>query len=144
METLVKNKKFLFGDKMGRRSIEKTNEIRSKAGLPLIKRKPPKVYKKKSDAILPVSKKKRHQEILAGMLNIKGKRVVDKVLEKAMNDNDDDQMACLKIVMDRILPTDYVKNMKGGGNQIQIQISGIDTPKIDEVNTIDMETADGE
>ena len=133
---------------MGRRSLEEINEIRQKAGLPLRKRKKSPAYVKKSNrdknAILPQSKKARHQEILAGMLNVKGKRVVDKVLDKALNDDDSDQMACLKLVMDRILPSDYVSKMKSSGNQIQIQISGIDTPKIDEVNTIDMETADGE
>ena len=128
----------------GRRTIDETNEIREAQGLPLIKRKPPKIKKRKSEAILPVSKKARHQEVLAGMLNSKGKRVVDKILDKALTDGDDDQMACLKIVMDRILPSDYIQKMKTSGNQIQIHISGVDTTKINEENVIEMETIDGE
>ena len=128
---------------MGRRSIEDTNKIREAQGLPLRKHKISKPKARKSDAILPVSKKARHQEVLAGMLSSKGKKVVDKVLNKALNDEDDDQLACLKIVMDRILPSDYINKMKGNGNQIQIHISGVEDTKINEVEPIDMETIDG-
>jgi hypothetical protein len=34
-------------------------------------------------------------------------------------------MACLKIVMDRILPADYLEKAKGKSNQISIQIMGV-------------------
>ena len=104
----------------GRRSIEDTNKIREANGLPLIQKKEP-----KSKAILPESKKARAQEVLATMLGRKGKNVVQKVLDKALNDEDDDQMACLKIVMDRILPADYLAKVKGKSNQISIQIMGV-------------------
>ena len=62
---------------------------------------------------------------------------------KALDDDDDDQMACLKIVMDRVLPTDYINKMKSNGNQIQIHISGVEDPKINEIDVLDMETIDG-
>jgi hypothetical protein len=104
----------------GRRSIEETNKIREANGLPLIQKKEP-----KSKAILPESKKARAQEVLATMLGRKGKNVVQKVLDKALNDEDEDQMACLKIVMDRILPADYLNKVKGKSNQISIQIMGV-------------------
>jgi hypothetical protein len=104
----------------GRRSIEETNKIREANGLPLIQKKEP-----KSKAILPESKKARAQEVLAVMLGRKGKNVVQKVLDKALNDEDDDQMACLKLVMDRILPADYLAKVKGKSNQISIQIMGV-------------------
>jgi len=104
----------------GRRSIEETNKIREANGLPLIQKKEP-----KSKAILPESKKARAQEVLATMLGRKGKNVVQKVLDKALNDEDDDQMACLKLVMDRILPADYLAKVKGKSNQISIQIMGV-------------------
>jgi hypothetical protein len=104
----------------GRRSIEDTNKIREANGLPLIQKKEP-----KSKAILPESKKARAQEVLATMLGRKGKSVVQKVLDKALNDEDDDQMACLKLVMDRILPADYLAKVKGKSNQISIQIMGV-------------------
>jgi len=128
---------------MGRRTIDATNEIRAAQGLPLIKRKTKRPKVRKSNAILPASKKARSQEVLAQLLNSKGKRVVDKVLRKALDDDDDDQMACLKIVMDRVLPTDYINKMKSNGNQIQIHISGVEDPKINEIDVIDMETVDG-
>lgn len=104
----------------GRRSIEDTNKIREANGLPLIQKKDP-----KSKAILPESKKARAQEVLAVMLGRKGKNVVQKVLDKALNDEDDDQMACLKLVMDRILPADYLAKVKGKSNHISIQIMGV-------------------
>lgn len=104
----------------GRRSIEETNKIREANGLPLIQKKEP-----KSKAILPESKKARAQEVLATMLGRKGKNVVQKVLDKALNDEDEDQMACLKLVMDRILPADYLNKVKGKSNQISIQIMGV-------------------
>ena len=71
--------------KPGARSIEDINVIRAKAGLRLKKKA---VIKRKSFnnpvPILKNSKKARHQEILAGMLNVSGKKVVDKVLNKGL------------------------------------------------------------
>jgi hypothetical protein len=124
----------------GRRSIEDTNKIREANGLPLIQKKEP-----KSKAILPESKKARSQEVLATMLGRKGKNVVQKVLDKALNDEDDDQMACLKLVMDRILPADYLAKVKGKSNQISIQIMGVGETTIqsseeeEEENLVDIE-----
>mgnify|MGYP000865303722 CR=1 FL=1 len=106
---------------MGRRSNKDVNKIRASVGRKLIPEK-----KRKSTAILPNEKKKRHQEVLAGMLNSKGKAVVQKVLDKALTDGDDDQMTCLKIVMDRIIPADYISKAKSQGNAIQINITGVD------------------
>ena len=128
---------------MGRRTIDATNEIRAAQGLPLIKRKTKRPKVRKSNAILPVSKKARSQELLVSMLSSKGKRVVERVLRKALDDDDGDQLACLKIVMDRVLPSDYINKMKGNGNQIQIHISGVDETNINEVEAIDMEMKDG-
>lgn len=123
----------------GRRSIEETNKIREANGLPLIQKKEP-----KSKAILPESKKARAQEVLATMLGRKGKNVVQKVLDKALNDEDDDQMACLKLVMDRILPADYLAKVKGKSNQISIQIMGvgettIQSSEVEEEDLVDVD-----
>lgn len=81
--------------------------------------------KRDANRILPVSKKARHQEILAGLLNSKGKAVIKKILDKALLDGDPDQMACLKLVADRIIPADYLSKASGKGNQINISITGI-------------------
>ena len=129
---------------MGRKSLEVINQERIKLGLPIRKRKKT-IYKKKpkSNAILPESKKKRSQEILATMLSTAGDKVVKKVLSKALDDDDKDQTICLKMVMDRVIPQDYMQRVKSG-NKIEIQISGVDSPvNINEVQTIDGETVDG-
>ena len=98
----------------------------------------------KSNAILPETKKKRSQEILAVMLSTAGNKVVEKVLSKALDDDDKDQTICLKMVMDRVIPQDYMQRVKSG-NKIEIQISGVDSPiNINEVTTIDGDTVDGE
>ena len=123
----------------GRRSIAEQNKIREKNGLRLIKKQEP-----QNKSILPRSKKARTQEILAEMMGKKGKNVVQKVLNKALDDDDSDQMACLKLVMDRLLPSDYIQKMKGQGNQIQINITGIDNPVVEsEPIDVDVEKANG-
>jgi len=121
----------------GRRSIEETNKIREANGLPLIQKKEP-----KSKAILPESKKARAQEVLATMLGRKGKNVVQKVLDKALNDEDEDQMACLKLVMDRILPADYLNKVKGKSNQISIQIMGVGETTIQSSEEVEEDLVD--
>mgnify|MGYP003678651800 FL=1 len=130
---------------MGRKSLEVINQERKALGLPFRKRKKT-LYKKKvkSHAILPETKKKRSQEILAVMLSTAGNKVVEKVLSKALDDDDKDQTICLKMVMDRVIPQDYMQRVKSG-NKIEIQISGVDSPiNINEVTTIDGDTVDGE
>jgi len=110
----------------GRPSLVRENKARMEQGLPPILPKQ-KINKKavKSNAILPESKKARHQEILAEMLGRKSQYIVQKVLDKALDDEDEDQMACLKLVMDRVLPADYLAKAKGRSNTVQIQILGV-------------------
>ena len=101
---------------MGRKSLETINQERIKLGLPIRKRKKT-IYKKKNPhgSILPQSKKARAQEILAGMLSVSGKKVVDKVIKKALDDDDKDQVVCLKMVLDRVVPSVYLpKTMSTG------------------------------
>jgi len=110
----------------GRPSLVRENKARMEQGLePILPKQ--KINKKvyKSDAILPVNKKARAQEVLAEMLGRKSKYIVQKVLDKALDDNDADQMACLKLVLDRVLPADYLSKVKGKSNQIQINITGV-------------------
>ena len=131
---------------MGRRSIEETNKIRASLGLAVIPKKPK--PPKKSTAILPDSKRAQAQVVLAKMLGSKGKEVVNKILNKALDDNDDDQMACLKLVVERILPTSYFEKVKQGGNGVTIQIVGVEATNImndsqeDEDNYIEGEVVD--
>jgi len=124
--------------RVGRPSLIRENIARAKDGLaPIVNPSKGRIYKKKSTAILPERKKARNQEILAEMLGRKGQHVVQKVLDKALNDDDDDQMACLKLVMDRIIPADYMSKAKGLGNKIEISITGVGQAIVTE--TIDAE-----
>lgn len=111
----------------GRPALVRLNKERMAQGLePILpNKKINKKAKSKSNAILPESKKARAQEVLAEMLGRKSKYIVQKVLDKALDDNDKDQMACLQIVMDRVLPKDYLSKVKGKSNQIQINITGV-------------------
>lgn len=130
----------------GRPALVRLNKERAEQGLePILPNKKinNKVSKRKSDAILPASKKARAQEVLAEMLGRKGKYIVQKVLDKALDDKDEDQMACLKLVMDRVLPADYLSKVKGKSNQIQINITGVGQEVViadnDEQDIIDAE-----
>jgi hypothetical protein len=110
----------------GRPALVRLNKERVEQGLEPIEKKKPVIRKKvKSNAILPQNKKARAQEVLAEMLGRKSKYIVQKVLDKALDDDDEDQMACLKLVMDRVLPADYLAKAKGKSNQISITISGV-------------------
>lgn len=123
----------------GRPSLVRLNKERMEQGLEPIEF-PKKKYTKpaKSNAILPQSKKARQQEFLAEMLKGKSKFIVQKVLDKALDDNDKDQMACLTMVVDRILPKEYFTKAKNAGNKIEISISGVDAT-ISQVETVDAE-----
>ena len=113
----------------GRPAMVRLNNERQAQGLePIYPVKKPRI--RESKAILPVAKKLKHQEILAEMLGLKSKQVVAKVLQKALDDDDTDQMACLKLVMDRIIPADYMTKSAGKSNGITIQIMGVDSPQV--------------
>lgn len=122
----------------GRPAQVRINNERIAQGLDPI----PATRKKKTNpfAILPESKKKRSQEILAVMLTKKSKAIVEKVLAKALDDEDKDQMECLKLCMDRILPKDYLVKNAGKSNSIQINISGVGQVETGEI--IDVEEED--
>lgn len=116
--------------KRGRRAGTTPSEVREnkrRIAEGLEPMKPPSVRNQPSKAILPISKKAKQQEVLAQMLGRKSKSVVSKILEKALDDNDKDQMECLKIVMDRIVPKDYLTKSAGKGNSINIQIMGVES-----------------
>ncbi len=81
----------------GRPSLVRENKKRMEEGLPPILPKQ-KINRKvtKSNAILPESKKARAQEVLAEMLGRKSKYIVQKVLDKALDDEDEAFVAELK------------------------------------------------
>jgi len=109
----------------GRPSLVRKNNERIAQGLEPLSH-PKKKQIQKSKAILPEKKRARGQEILAQMLGKKSQDIVQKVLNKALNDEDPDQLACLKIVMDRVIPADYLTKQNNKSSAITIQIMGVD------------------
>ena len=107
----------------GRRSREETNKIRASLGLTVKVAPPKRDYR--PPAILPEKSKAKSQELLAAMLQGKSTLVVKKVMDKALDDNDSDQMACLKLLIDRMIPTSYFEKENKGNKGITIQIMGV-------------------
>lgn len=133
----------------GRRSIKEINEIRTPLGFPEKKKSVP--VRKPKPAILAESKKAKSQAVLAKMLGSKGRDVVNKILSKALDDTDEDQMACLKLVADRIIPTSYfdLDKNKPKSSGVTIQILGVGDPVVvsaeadEEDDAIEGEVLDG-
>jgi hypothetical protein len=93
----------------------------------------------------PVGDAGRIQEFKARLLSTSGTKVIDTVLRKALDDNDKDQVACLKMCMDRLLPTSlFEKDAKGQRNAVTINITGLGETKVEAVETIDAEIVDYE
>jgi hypothetical protein len=88
----------------------------------------------------PVGTQGRIEEFKARLLGTTGTKVIDTVLRKALDDEDRDQVACLKMCIDRMLPMSmFEKNAAGSRNAVTINITGIGETKIEAVETIDTE-----
>lgn len=71
----------------------------------------------------------------------KSRKVLDSILDAALNDDHKNQAAAWKLLMDRMLPVSYFeKDKEGGGRpQVSITISGIGDAKVTENDIIDAE-----
>lgn len=97
------------------------------------KKKPGKVGRPAGDAA-------RIAEFKARLLSTTGDKVIQKVLDVALNDEHPGQMAALKMCMDRMLPLSiFEKEAKKGGNAITINITGVGQV---ETATVDAEDID--
>ena len=91
----------------------------------------------------PLGDTGRIAEFKARLLSTTGTKVIDTVLRKALDDNDKDQVACLKMCMDRLLPVSlFEKDAKGQRNAVTINITGLGETKVEAVETIDVETVE--
>jgi len=81
----------------------------------------------------------RIQELKARLLSTTGDKVINKIVNIAMDDGHQGQMAALKMCLDRMLPLSlFEKDAKRGSNAITINITGVNDMKV-EPETIDME-----
>jgi len=100
-----------------------------------LKAKPGKVGRPKGDATII-------NEYKARMLaSPKSKKVLDSILDAALNDDHKNQAAAWKLLMDRMLPISYFEKDKehGGRPAVSITISGIGEAKVTEDDIIDAE-----
>lgn len=69
----------------------------------------------------------RINEFKARLLATSGDKVINKIIEVAMDDEHSGQMAALKMCMDRVLPVSYFEKDKttGGKPSVSINITGI-------------------
>jgi hypothetical protein len=94
--------------------------------------------KKRNKVGRPVGDAGRIQEFKARLLSTTGTKVIDTVLRKALDDEDKDQVACLKMCLDRMLPTSlFEKDAKGQRNAVTINITGLGETKIEAVEEVD-------
>ena len=91
----------------------------------------------------PVGDAGRIQEFKARLLSSSGTKIIDTVIRKALDDNDKDQIAALKMCMDRLLPTSlFEKDAKGQRNAVTINITGLGETKVEAVEEIEAEIID--
>lgn len=100
------------------------------------KKKPGKVGRPAGDA-------QRIQEFKARLLSSSGTKIIDTVIRKALDDEDKDQIAALKMCMDRLLPTSlFEKDAKGQRNAVTINITGLGETKVEAVEMIEADVVD--
>lgn len=70
------------------------------------------------------------KELKGLLISSRGKDVVEKALEIAMNDEHPHQGAMIKLCMDRLLPVSLFEKDKAQRSAVTIQITGIDSPQV--------------
>ena len=104
------------------------------------RRKPGRVGRPKGDAAIINDYKARM------LASPKSRKVLDSILDAALNDDHKNQAAAWKLLMDRMLPVSYFEKDKEGGSRpsVSITISGIGDAKVPENDIIDAEVIDDE
>ena len=93
----------------------------------------------------PINHKKQALKLFDQVISAKADKVFSKLLQKAMDDDDRDQMAALKLVADRLAPlANFTEQGIGGSGagKVVINIAGLASPTI-EGRVIDSEEIDG-
>lgn len=125
-------------------ATEKAVTVARKKGRP---RKTEVEAKKKGNRVArgrPPGEAARIKEFYARLLATSGNKVIETVIRKALDDEDKDQVACLRMCVDRLLPVSYFEKEKSAGrNAINITISGIGgTTEIETLEAEDVNFSD--
>jgi len=90
----------------------------------------------------PPGEAARIKEFHARLLATSGETVINTIISKALDNDDKDQVACLKMCIDRVLPMSYFEKGKdaGRGNvNIQISMVGDANAEVVDENLTDVE-----
>ena len=94
----------------------------------------------------PPGEAARIKEFHARLLATSGETVINTIIKKALDDEDKDQVACLKMCIDRVLPMSYFEKGKDAGRgKVNIQMSMVGDKKaevVEEVTDVEFETVD--
>lgn len=92
----------------------------------------------------PKDDRGRILELKARLMATSGNKVIDKIVQIALEDGNPGQMAALKLCIDRQLPLSlFEKDAKRGSNAVTINITGVGTMAA-EATTIDADDVDYE
>jgi hypothetical protein len=91
----------------------------------------------------PAGDAARIAEFKARLLGTSGEKIINTLISKALDPDDKDQAACLKMCIDRVLPLSAFDAAKQSGSvpQISINITGL-TGSVDSTPVIEMSDAD--
>lgn len=96
----------------------------------------------------PPGEAARIKEFHARLLATSGETVINTIITKALDNDDKDQVACLKMCIDRVLPMSYFdKGKDAGRGSVNIQISMVGDKQAEvleqeEVTDVEFETVD--
>lgn len=107
--------------------------VRRKVGRPLKKDIEAKKKGNRGKVGRPAGDAARINEFKARLLGTSGDKIIETLIAKALNPDDKDNMAALKLCVDRILPLSVFDAAKNSGStpQISINITGLNNPTVD-------------
>ena len=112
---------------------------RRKVGRPLKKDIEAKKKGNRGKVGRPAGDAARINEFKARLLGTSGDKIIETLIHKALDPNDKDQIAALKMCVDRVLPLSMFDAAKQSGQtpQISINITGLTSPSVD-ADVVDM------
>jgi hypothetical protein len=117
--------------------------VRRKLGRPLKKDIGAKKKGNRGKVGRPAGDSARIAEFKARLLGTSGDKIIETLIHKALDPNDKDQIAALKMCVDRVLPLSMFDAAKNSGQspQISINITGLNSPTVD-ADVVDMGEVD--
>jgi hypothetical protein len=118
---------------------ERPKIVRRKLGRPLKKDIEAKKKGNRGKVGRPAGDSARIAEFKARLLGTSGDKIIETLIHKALDPNDKDQIAALKMCVDRVLPLSMFDAAKNSGQspQISINITGLNSPTVD-ADVVDM------